>query len=74
MQHLIINFYECEHGGDLDKYINDLHACGASVVNCEPNYEAETAEVEISVDDKNVFFEKFFKTDACSFSQYQHYQ
>ena len=44
-------FHECEHEGDLDNYIEDLHNSGATILNSDLNYEEETAEVEFAVED-----------------------
>jgi hypothetical protein len=71
---ITINFYECEHDGDLSSYINDIVLSGGKIKYSEPNFEAEIAEVIVEVDDITVFIDTFCETDACDFSQYQHYK
>lgn len=74
MEKITIIFYECEHNGDLQSYIHDVVDSGGNVIDSEINYDAEKAEVLVEVNDKNEFFNKFFSTYACGFSQYQHHQ
>ena len=65
-----IHFTECEHEGDLDMYIGDLRRSGATIVSSDINFDAETGEVYIEIDeDKMDAFVKAFKeTDSFDFS------
>lgn len=65
-----IEFYECEHTGDLQDYISDLVTCGARILTSSVDSESETGSVTIEVadDKKKDFMEKFRKTDACELS------
>jgi hypothetical protein len=69
MKIIRIHFYECEHYGDLDNYKSDIIESGGRILNAELNYEAETAWVDVEIDE--TFMPKFKKTDACAFSNYQ---
>ena len=62
----VLYFSECEHDGDLDEYISDIVNCGGKVLDREINYDAETAKVEIEIDE--TFAEKFKQTNAFEFS------
>lgn len=64
---LTVQFYECEHQGDLDHYLDDLTSCGASIIKKEINYEAEIGEVLIEVNDSKLFWNKFKETDSYEF-------
>ena len=61
-----LEFYECEHEGDMEMYTNDLEASGFSTGRIEINHEAETGSVEISApkDQWKECLEKFKLTDA----------
>ena len=63
-----LSFYECEHEGDLEYYLADLTKSGAKIVSSEINYDAETAEVTIEVEDKDGFLEAYKKTETYGFS------
>lgn len=70
MKTITLNFHECEHEGDLDYYLDDIREAGGNAVSWELNYEAETAEVKVEVEDVKEFLIKFKETDGCDFSQY----
>ena len=67
-----IEFYECEHDGDLNNYISDLQESGASVIDSNINHEAEIGHVTIEVEDYEAFLEKFKETDSIDFSSIRH--
>jgi len=69
MKTITINFYECEHNGDLDDYFADIRKAGGNVINVDHNFKAETAEVEVEVENIKTFLIKFIETDGCDFSQ-----
>ena len=48
-------FYECEHDGDLNEYLDDIRESGGQVINSDLNYDAETADVEVELGDVNEF-------------------
>jgi len=64
-----IEFYECEHEGDLDDYCHDLRKSGATIVGTSVNHRAEIGYVRFRVkdDDYEAFFAKFKQTDAYEF-------
>ena len=62
-----LSFYECEHEGDLEQYIEDVTACGGTVVDSEINDEAEVGHVTVEVEDRKAFDVKFKETDAYQF-------
>lgn len=72
MKTITIHFYECEHEGDLDNYLQDVQDSGGKAVNYNLNSDAETCDVDVEVENVEDFLLKFKLTDACDFSQYQH--
>ena len=68
MTNICIHFGECEHEGDLNRYMEDLTQSGAHVILHELNYEAETAEVHVEIKDKKDFLTRFKQTDSIEFS------
>jgi hypothetical protein len=68
MQRMNFTFSECEHEGDLASYVGDLVACGATVLSSRVCLDAETGHVAVEVADKAAFLAKFYRTDACGFS------
>jgi hypothetical protein len=60
-----LEFYECEHNGDLDNYIEDIESCGGCVINSSINLEAEIGYVMI--EHSPDFWDKFKETDAFNF-------
>ncbi len=67
METLHIEFYECEHQGDLDNYIEDILESGGEVITSEVNYDSEIGFVRIEVSNKQCFMEKFYETDSYDF-------
>ena len=65
---MILSFYECEHQGDLDNYIDDLEESGAEILSDSIDYDDETGIVKIYVADKDNFLQKFRQTDSFNFS------
>jgi hypothetical protein len=63
-----IRFYECEHNGDLDRYVEDLRACGAEILSQVVDEDAEEGVVEVEVLDTCDFLARFKKTDSFGFS------
>lgn len=70
MKQFTIVFYECEHQGDLDNYLDDLVDCGAEDISTTLDTDSETAIVETSAKDLKEFEAKFKKTDAYQFSSW----
>ena len=67
----IIDFYECEHGGDMDNYIDDLYESGAVIVSSQLNFDEETYKIVVDFEKeekKEKFLIKFKETDSFSFS------
>jgi hypothetical protein len=69
----LLHFGECEHDGDLQRYLGDLRRSGARIISSEINCDAETGEVLIEVaDDKvNAFKEAFAQTDSADFTHFR---
>jgi len=67
-----VYFYECEHGGDLDNYANDLRESGANVLRASCNHETETGVIEIEINDKEKFMKAFSKTESFGYSSLRH--
>ena len=61
-------FYECEHGGDMDNYIDDVAKAGGRVTDTSLNEDAETCYLTIEVADYAAFLEAFKKTDSFGLS------
>jgi hypothetical protein len=64
----LVEFYEAEHTGDLNRYIADLVKSGAKVGASELDDEDETALVKVTVENKAEFIENFSKTESFGFS------
>lgn len=65
---LHLRFYECEHGGDLERYLTDLRESGASLLRPTFNQETQEAVVEFTVTDFLAFKTAFQKTDSADFA------
>lgn len=65
-----IEFYECEHGGDLDNYLSDMRECGATIISSHVDYEDEIGYVIYEVDEDNMedFINKFIETESYEFA------
>lgn len=63
-----IGFYECEHSGDLDWYMEGLKEAGAVILDKQINHEAETGRVLVEVADLEAFKARFRKTEQYGFS------
>lgn len=63
---ITLHFYECEHQGDMDTYLEDVRASGATVLSSNVNHDAETGSTEITVpdEDRDEFWKKFKETNA----------
>ena len=64
-----IEFYECEHGGDLENYLSDMRDCGATIISSYVDSEDEIGYVTYEVDEDNLetFMDKFKDTEAYEF-------
>jgi hypothetical protein len=64
-----IQFYECEHDGDLDTYIEDLTNSGFSVSGATVNEDAEigTCTIEAPEEEWATCVAKFKETDSFGF-------
>lgn len=62
-----IEFYECEHDGDLDGYIKDINASGGKVIESRVDHEEETGYVVVEVTDKEAFWAAFKQTSSYGF-------
>ena len=65
MRKIIINFYECEHHGDLDNYAEDVTASGGVIESQNVDTEEEIGTIECSV--PNDFWTRFKTTNAFEF-------
>ena len=63
-----VEFYECEHNGDLNMYCDDLRKCGANIERTEINEYAEVGQVTFTVEgDWSAFVTAFKETEAYDF-------
>ena len=63
-----VEFYECEHEGDLDIYCDDLRASGANIGETSINADAEIGKVTFTVEgDWSKFVTAFKKTESFDF-------
>lgn len=67
MEKLILEFYECEHDGDLNYYIGDITDCGGKYLSGRVDHDREIGWVTVEVKDKREFWNKFKQTDAYGF-------
>ncbi len=65
-----IEFFECEHEGDLARYIRDIERAGGRVVRKRLDSDGEHGEVEVEVTDMYDFSARFRKTPAFEFSSF----
>ena len=65
---LNIRFYECEHGGDLARYEEDLTKSGASIIDSGFSDDEEEGWARITIEDLDAFRSTFTKTEAFDFS------
>lgn len=59
MRKIVLEFYECEHYGDLENYMDDIRACGGTIESSSIDIDSEIGVVECTVPDD---FERKFKT------------
>ena len=62
MRKIILNFYECEHYGDLDNYASDVEASGGVIESREVDTEEEIGTLECSVPQD--FWDRFKTTSS----------
>jgi len=62
-----IEFYECEHGGDLENYLSDMRDCGATIISSYVDSEDEIGYVTYEVENSDDFIYKFINTEAYEF-------
>ena len=67
MQNLELEFYECEHNGDLDYYLDDIIECGGKIVSSSVDHDSEIGHVVVAVKNRKEFITKFQETDASQF-------
>ena len=67
MENIRLEFYECEHDTDLGNYIDDIVDCGGTIVNSSVDYDDEIGHVEVAVNNRKEFFDRFNKTEAYEF-------
>ena len=65
MRKILLNFYECEHYGDLDNYASDVEASGGVIESRMVDTEEETGTLECSI--PHDFWTKFKTTNAYEF-------
>lgn len=64
MKTITLEFYECEHQGDLDNYLYDVRQSGGKIISERINYEAEIGIVAAEVQDDKEFWRLFKETEA----------
>ena len=66
---MIISFYECEHTGDLGRYVGDLLDCNAIIKSSRVDIETEIGYVEIDTPNgRKQFLKDFEETESWGFS------
>lgn len=65
---LHLRFYECEHHGDLQTYLDDVREAGATVLDHHLDQDAEEAVVKLQVEDFDAFKSTFQKTSSANFA------
>ncbi len=67
-QTLHLRFYECEHDGDLQTYLEDVQKSGAKVLDHHLDTNAEEAVVKLQIEDFQTFKADFQKTESADFA------
>jgi hypothetical protein len=67
-QKFTVVFYECEHSEDIDKYIDDLEASGAKVLESSIDEDTEEGIVKCECEHFRQFFIQFKQTESFEFS------
>jgi hypothetical protein len=62
-----LRFYECEHQGDLNTYLDDVRACGGNVLQSQLSEADEEGVAHIQVSDFPAFKDAFQKTETADF-------
>ncbi|MDF3130380.1 hypothetical protein P0Y35_14330 [Kiritimatiellaeota bacterium B1221] len=62
-----LRFYECEHHGDLNAYLDDVRACGGDVLQSHLLEEDEEGRAQVEVTDFPAFKVAFQKTETADF-------
>ena len=65
---ITLEFYECEHDGDLQHYIDDIVKCGGEVINSSVDDDEEIGTIVVKYDNINGnFLQKFKETETYGF-------
>ena len=65
---LLLYFSECEHGGDQDRYVEDIAACGGQHIEKLPTGSRDVVcAIRFEVPDKKRFMKAFTQTDSYAF-------
>lgn len=67
MTKITLRFSECEHGGDLARYSDDVIKAGGSIISEDVDLDNEQGVIIVEVEDKAAFVAAFKKTDAADF-------
>jgi len=65
-----LTIYECEHHGDVQSALSEIHESGGKVLSSELHYEREVAVVHVEAEDYKEFNNKFSQTDTFEFTEY----
>lgn len=65
MKNVILSFYECEHNGDLEMYVEDVEISGGVIEDTHVDMLNETGTIECNI--SNDFWHKFKTTSAYEF-------
>ena len=63
-----MTFYECEHQGDLSRYLEELRRCGATVLGYAIDSQTEEGVARIEVPDFRAFRTAWEQTDSSDFA------
>lgn len=64
---MTMDFGQCEHYGDLDRYCIDIRRCGGRVTHQALNMKAEVGTATVEVVDKAAFMAAFEQTKSAGF-------
>ena len=67
---MTLEFYECEHDGDVRRICEDLESCGANIVSTSLNQETEIATITFKIKENSsmaAFRRAFQQTESYGF-------
>ena len=68
MKRATVRFHECEHDGDMERYVADLTASGAKVLATSIDEDEEEGTAGIEVENVPDFLQRLKQTESAGFS------